>query len=568
MKNWLLPVRLPLLSIIFLKSFYSISQPVAPPIAYTSVISGLDNPIDLVHAGDGSNRIFIAQQGGDILVYDADFDPLGTFLTVTGIVSGGEQGLLSIAFHPDYENTNPLIGGFFYVYYTNAAGNLELARYHVSSSDPNVADAASKQVVMTIPHPTNSNHNGGKLNFGIDGFLYFATGDGGGGGDPTNNAQRGNTLLGKMLRINVTNSATVPFYTIPPGNPYAGAGDPLDEIWAFGLRNPFRWSFDRQTQDMWIGDVGQAAWEEIDYRPSGSTGGVNYGWRCYEGTQPFNTTGCLPANNYIQPVFQYQNPPTGQAAVTGGVVYRGNNFPVLRGYYFSADVYTGDLFLTHATTFTTTTQPGMTPFVVCFGETEAGEVYAVSLDGNIYNVGPDGPLPVSLINFTAATRTGFIELEWKTVSEQNLLRYVIEYSTDGSFFVQAGSVPAKNDMNGATYLFNHYYNLNGRVYYRIRIEELNGDVRYSDITSVLLERPNRDFVHPSVINTGMMDVYVTNSWQSLELVDMQGALVMRKDISGQTGRIQVPLKPTLHGVYFVRLRNGLEMLTQRIIIMK
>jgi glucose/arabinose dehydrogenase len=389
---------LPLSVLFFNKHVYSVvlclmllhagnSQPV---ITYNSVISSLNQPVDFVNAGDGTNRIFIAEQGGTIKVYNASYTLLGTFLTVTGINTGGEEGLLSIVFHPNYE-TN----GFFWVYYTNNSGNLEVSRYKVSAANPNQADAASKQVVITIPHPGQSNHNGAKLNFGPDGYLYFATGDGGGGGDVPNNAQNGTNLLGKMIRINVSTGTTAPFYTVPADNPYVSNPNVLDEIWALGLRNPFRWSFDRTTNDMWIGDVGQGEREEINYRAAGTTGGINYGWRCYEGNLPYNTAGCQASSNYVFPVYDYPNPNPGSASVTGGYVYRGSTYAAMQGYYFAADVYSGNLYKINTTGFTTTVQTGLPTFVAGFGETENGELFAVSLNGNAYSLRTTIPTPVS-----------------------------------------------------------------------------------------------------------------------------------------------------------------------------
>lgn len=366
------------------------SQPV---ISYNTVITGLNLPVDIVNAGDGTNRIFVVEQGGAIKVYNSSFVLQGTFLTVTGLATGGEQGLLSLAFHPNYE-TN----GFFWVYYTNAAGNIEVSRYKVSAGNPNQADAASKQVVITIPHPTNANHNGGKLNFGSDGYLYFATGDGGSGGDPPNNAQTGTVLLGKMLRINVSTGTAAPFYTIPPDNPFVSNANVLDEIWALGLRNPFRWSFDRTNGDMWIGDVGQGSREEINYRSAATSAGVNYGWRCYEGNLAFNTTGCLAQSNYVFPVYDYPNPASLSASVVGGYVYRGSLHPSMQGYYFATDVYSGNLYKINTTGFVTTVQTGLPTLVAGFGETESGELLAVSLNGTAYSLQPNTPTPVRDIN--------------------------------------------------------------------------------------------------------------------------------------------------------------------------
>lgn len=350
---------------------------VAPQISLTSVItSGLSAPMQFVNAGDGSKRIFIVQKAGTVRVYDSTFNFLSVFGTVSNVSTTGERGLLSMAFHPNY-STN----GFVYVYYTNTAGNLELARYHVNSTSPNTLDAASKVIVLTIPHPTYSNHNGGELHFGSDGYLYLSTGDGGGSGDVANNAQNTSVLLGKILRLAVNTSTTAPYYTVPAGNPFS------NEVYAYGLRNPYRWSFDKATQDMWIGDVGQDSWEEINFRAAAVTAGTNYGWRCYEGNAAYNTSGCT-GTNYIFPVHAYvtQNP---AASITGGVVYRGTAYPSLQGCYLSADFYSGIFYkiVPNGSGWDVTTQTLSPTGIVDFGETESGEVYVVSNTGNsVYRV--------------------------------------------------------------------------------------------------------------------------------------------------------------------------------------
>jgi glucose/arabinose dehydrogenase len=325
--------------------------------------------MQLVNAGDGSKRIFIVQKAGTIRVYDSAFQFLATLLTVPNITSSGERGLLSMAFHPSYKNN-----GFFYVYYTNAAGDLEISRYRISANDANVADPASRVILITIPHPNFSNHNGGELHFGKDGFLYLSTGDGGSGGDPNGNAQRTTSLLGKILRFNVNTSLTSPYYSIPAGNPFG------NEVFALGLRNPYRWSFDRQTGDMWIGDVGQDAFEEINFRAASSLNGANYGWRCYEGNATFNTNGCATASTYVFPAHAYvsQNP---AASITGGVVYRGTDYPALQGCYVAADFYSGIFYKiipNGSSAWTVGTQVLSPTGVVDFGEDEDGEVYVVS----------------------------------------------------------------------------------------------------------------------------------------------------------------------------------------------
>ena len=376
---------LTIVSFIFL--FFFNQSSAQPTLSYTPVITGLSSPMQLVHAGDGSNRIFIVQKGGTILVYDKTYASIGTFLTVTGIATSGERGLLSMAFHPAYASN-----GFFYVNYTNSNGDIELARFTVSAN-PNIADPASKVILITIPHPTNANHNGGELHFGYDGNLYLSTGDGGGSGDVPNNAQNPDVLLGKILRFAVNSSFVAPFYSIPVDNPFS------NEVYSMGLRNPFRWSFDRLTYDMWIADVGQDSWEEINYRPRDTSLNVNYGWHCYEGNAVYNLTGCTPpASGYTYPVYAYATPnPSG--AISGGTVYRGNTYIAFRGYYVATDFYTGILYkvkydtITHTAATSTQTPSPLVTGISDFGETENGELYAVSLTANtVYRITSDGPL--------------------------------------------------------------------------------------------------------------------------------------------------------------------------------
>ncbi len=411
LKNFIIPLAF----------IFSIANTYAQPaLTLTPVItSGLSEPLQLVNAGDGSNRIFIVQKGGTILVYSASYSFISTFLTVTNITTSGERGLLSMVFHPAYASN-----GFFYVYYTAANGDLEVARYHVSAN-ADVADANSKVVVITIPHSTNTNHNGGEMHFGSDGFLYLSTGDGGGSGDVPNNAQNTSVLLGKMLRLNVNTSLTAPYYTIPAGNPYG------NEIYHLGLRNPFRWSFDRQTNDMWIGDVGQNSWEEIDFIAAGTSPGINLGWRCYEGNATFNTTGCGSMSNYAFPVYTYPTPSPG--AVTGGIVYRGAAYQAMQGWYLSADFYTGEFFKIASDGsggWITGTQTLAPIGIADFGETENGEAYVVSLiDNSVHLIGASGGVGIQGSNaapkmMSPVVSNGELSLDLPIHSEYQLLEII------------------------------------------------------------------------------------------------------------------------------------------------
>ena len=359
----------------------------APDFATRALATGLANPTFVTHAGD--TRLFLTLQRGRIVIYDGVGVLPTSFLDITPLVSCcGERGFLSMAFHPRY-----LENGFFFVNYTNTAGDTVVARYRVSSSNRDRADAGSGVVLLTIGQPF-ANHNGGQLQFGPDGYLYVGMGDGGSGNDPFCHAQRGDSLLGKMLRIDVDrNVGAPPFYGIPPDNPFAGPGNPLDEVWASGLRNPWRFSFDRATGDLWIGDVGQGAREEIDFQPRASRGGENYGWKMMEGTicGGGGTSGCpagvLPCNapSLVLPIFQYSHG-SGECSVTGGYVYRGTRIPQLTGVYVYGDYCSGRIW--GGSQLLTPRAPRLTSF----GEDAQGELYLVTEDGSLLAaINPDPP---------------------------------------------------------------------------------------------------------------------------------------------------------------------------------
>ncbi|MDR6920283.1 PQQ-dependent sugar dehydrogenase [Chryseobacterium sp. 2987] len=289
--------------------------------------SGLTSPVEITNAGD--SRLFVVQQNGIIKILQSNGSAnTADFLNISTKVNfSGERGLLGLAFHPQYSSN-----GYFFVYYNNTAGNIIVARYSVNPTNPDVADPASEKILLNIPKPFD-NHNGGSIHFAPDGNLWIVTGDGGSGGDPNNNSQNKNSLLGKMLRIDVNSTGP---YNIPAGNPFAGAGvDGADEIWAYGLRNAWKWSFDLTSGNVMIADVGQGAIEEINRVPI-TQAGVNYGWRCYEGNNAYNTAGCPGMATMTFPVAVY-NHSGGRCSITGGYVYRGSQYPSLQGKYFFAD---------------------------------------------------------------------------------------------------------------------------------------------------------------------------------------------------------------------------------------
>lgn len=334
--------------------------------------TGFNNPIEIANAGD--TRLFIVEQSGVIKVLNSNGTTNATpFLNITSLVSCcGERGLLGLAFHPNYA-TN----GFFYVNYTNTAGNTVIARYSVSSN-PDVANTTGT-ILMTINQPF-SNHNGGTIKFGPDGYLYIGMGDGGSGGDPGNRAQNINELLGKMLRIDVNSGSP---YGIPPTNPYAGATPGADEIWAIGLRNPWKFSFNRLNGDLWIADVGQDQIEEIN-KVSSTAAGLNYGWRCYEGNAAYNTTGCAAMSTMTFPVAQYTHASTGGCSITGGYVYTGSTYPAMQNKYFFADYCVNRIGMvdtsgniTYSANFS-----GSNSFT-SFGENSSGELFVTGTSQDI-----------------------------------------------------------------------------------------------------------------------------------------------------------------------------------------
>jgi glucose/arabinose dehydrogenase len=349
------------------------SAPVPKNVKFETVATGLQNPLLVTHAGDASNRLFIVQRGGQILIHQNGALNATPFLDVSALLAsdGGEQGLLGLAFDPNYESN-----GTFYIVYTALSYAVTLARYTVSAN-PEVANATG-EILLSIPK-TRTNHNGGMIAFGPDGYLYMSVGDGGGGGDPDNNAQDRTALLGKILRLDVSGAGA---YSIPPTNPYYNNPNPAikQEIWAYGLRNPWRFSFDRSTGDLIIGDVGQNAQEEIDFQLAGAAGGQNYGWRILEGNLCYLPAVCTPPANYVPPVMVYNhgtNDSNG-CSVTGGYVYRGSNFPALVGVYLYADFCLGKIWgLTrNASNEWVTTLAADTDFMISsFGEDEQGELY-------------------------------------------------------------------------------------------------------------------------------------------------------------------------------------------------
>jgi glucose/arabinose dehydrogenase len=350
----------------------------AQSIIAVPVVDELAQPVLVTQPPDGTQRLFVVEKAGRIqLAVDGVTQPQ-PFLDISDVVNsrGTEQGLLGLAFHPAFANNRA-----FFVAYTGRNGDSTVARYR-ASDDPNRADRSSGTVVLSIPHAEFANHNGGNLVFGPDGFLYIGTGDGGGGGDPHGNAQNLQSLLGKMLRIDVDSARP---YGVPPSNPFIGQ-DARPEVWAYGLRNPWRYSFDLATGDLYIADVGQDRWEEVDFQPAGDPGGQNYGWNVMEGLHCYRPASNCDPTGLTLPIAEYGH--NLGCAIIGGHVYRGLLAPSLVGAYVFGDECSARVWSLRQGTYggwVTTELLRMQGTVISsFGEDQAGEVYVVDLTGTVF----------------------------------------------------------------------------------------------------------------------------------------------------------------------------------------
>jgi len=538
--------------------------PQAPAAAQTTfslnqIASGLSSPVDVVCSYN--SLLFVVEQGGDIEIIDNGTPRATPFLSLS-VGGGGEQGLLGMAFDPDYENN-----GFFYVNYIPASGTNRtvISRFSVSAQSQFLADPNSELEILSIPQPY-SNHNAGDLKFGPDGFLYIPIGDGGSGGDPQNFAQNTGSLLGKVLRIDVSNASAAQPYSIPSSNPFVGAGDPLDEIWSVGWRNPWRFSFDKNTGDMWVGDVGQNAWEEISFEAAGDPGGKNYGWRCYEGDNAYNTQGCQAISNYVFPAFDY---PTsgGNCSAVGGYVYRGSEFSNLFGKYIFADFCSGRFWA-----LTPDGQGGFTDELLldnsmrpsAFGQGENGDLFVANwTNGTIHKIIGQISLPIELVSFSASNTENGVRLSWETKSETNNSHFLIERSADNEVFESIGQV----DGNGTSTESHVYQFLDSDatalsvVYYRLKQVDLDG--RFSFSQTINLDPSEfriADFeIYPNPVNdkafirSGGFDADVIE----LTVFDLRGAVVSSARISGKTGIYPVQgIENLSSGSYFMQLSGA------------
>jgi glucose/arabinose dehydrogenase len=389
MLNHSLAARILLIAAFALLATGPISIPVSAqkssfdPSAYTlkteTVVDGLDAPLDLVDANDGTGRMFIVEKGGRVLILkDGQVQP-EPFLDISDQVSSSsEQGLLSIALHPDFK-TN----GTFFIDYTDVDGNSQIERWTVSKDNPDVADPSSARTILAVDQPY-ANHNGGLLMFGPDGYLHIGFGDGGSQGDPSGNGQNLGVLLAKILRIDVDHTEADLPYAIPKDNPFVGQKGARGEIWAYGLRNPWRFSFDRETDDLYLADVGGGQYEEVDFAPAGK-GGLNFGWVTMEGPECYQGADC-DQTGLTMPFFSYTH--DFGCSITGGYVYRGKAIKNLVGGYLAADYCSGLVWAVNPETGEATEPMQSDASVSSFAEDAAGELYLIDLNGAIYKIVP------------------------------------------------------------------------------------------------------------------------------------------------------------------------------------
>jgi hypothetical protein len=320
---------------------------------------------------------------------------------------------------------------------------------------------------------------------------------------------------------------------------------------------------------MWIGDVGQGRKEEVNYRPAGSTGGVNYGWRCYEGSIPTPGVPVCTPPDYIPPVFDYDNPASGGASVVGGFVYRGSEYPQFAGYYIAADVYSGTVYLIKPNGsggWITTSQIGLQNIIVSFGEGEDGTLYAASQATNtVYKVVATGPLPVTLIHFNVTHTATGNEVKWTTTAEQNTAAFYIEYSPDGINFQRAGKVAASRNTSGSNYNYRHVTAATGSLFYRLAIEEDNGQLKYSTILKVFANGSNIK-IYPTMIRDGVLNISITQPAAKLQLINSNGRLCFEKNMNNLTGSSAIPLPNLAKGIYVVQVISNGDVFKEKIVI--
>ena len=555
-----------------------------PNLEFVNPIGGFTRPVDITGSGDGSNRLFVVEQTGRIkMIRDVNGTPVVTdYLDLNNkFVCCNERGVLGLTFDPDFASN-----GHLYVNYSsNGSGGYPfgatvVARFTAASAGASSVNVNTEVVVDTIHQPFG-NHNGGDLAFGPDGMLYVPMGDGGSGGDPREYSQNLGSKLGKLLRYDVRNLTTNYGYAIPANNPYADPNDGIpDMIFASGLRNPWRASFDA-AGNYWMADVGQGAREEVSVLPAGTNGGQNFGWDCEEGFIPYtgdaSAVDCDAVGPFVDPVFDYgRSSTTGGRSITGGFVYRGSAGD-LTGYYVAADYISNNFFLLPpAGTAGSVVLQDDAPLqaVSTFGEGDDGELYVAELNrGIIHRVTTTVALPVNLTSWTATVLGKNVELKWATAAESGAADYLLERSTDGTTFRAVATVAAANDPEGATYRYVDEAPGSGSFLYRLTQRDVNGSSRAYGLRRVFLgaEAAPGPVLSP---NPGDGDFVLSipelqfGGAVGIRVSDSAGRLVYRRDMLLEAGPQQTRhrLPEVAAGIYQIQISYEGQQFVRRLIV--
>ncbi len=545
----------------------AIARPAAQPdVEFTRLtLSGpaLSQPTDITGAGDGSGRLFVAEKRGTIRIIrdGAVVDPF--FLDIRSqVINNGERGLLGLAFHPKFPDSP-----YVYVNYViNGTITNQISRFTVNPDNPDDALEES-QLPLLQQIGVQTNHKAGDLVFGPDGYLYIGMGDGGGGGDPANAGQDGQTFLGKMLRIDVDSMTATTNYRIPPDNPFVGTNT-LPEIWATGLRNPWRIAFDRANGDFWIADVGQNLWEEVNHVPAGTPGGMNFGWDCREGRHNFEPANCPQGTALVEPVFEYPHNcspcPDGQgASITGGFVYRGADFPKLQGYYIFVDYVSNYYWLLRPDP----ANPGQyerhvfngtnkISALVTFGEDDNAELYAANLQGVVYRVGTKGSAPVNWRSIALETLAGGYKVSWSVDANPDIGLFELQRSADADFSapeIVGSYAPGDEETE---FSIGNLALQTRRMYYRIAAGMDDGTTRFSP-TVISMPDPRTPIpgvVIDQVSGALLWELPPGHSSGMLVMYDILGREILRRPwVAGPA--MEIP-KPAMPGSYVIRITAG------------
>lgn len=523
----------------------AIAQPV---LQFSPVVSGLSSPVDIVPSPIGTSTLYIVQRGatnGTASIRTVQDNALqaSPFLSISGISCCGERGLLSMVFHPEFRTNRTL----FILYTAGTSGALTIERWQTTGIvEPLAADPATRQIILSIPHP-RTNHNGGKLLYGSDGYLYVGTGDGGGSNDPDANAQNPQSLLGKMLRIDpIVTATTAPFYTIPADNPYAAANDGvLDEIYAMGLRNPWRWSFDAATGDAWIADVGQSAREELNHVTPAQLKGANFGWRCFEATLANTSSGIQPCTLYNNqphrlPVYAYdRSNDNGGRSVTGGHVYRGTAYPQLQGYYIMADYVNPAAWLikTDGSYEAVRQGTGIPANISSFGVSAQQALYAVSLSaGILYEVQAESALPLRIVSFTGKVVPQGHSILWQVAPPPAGTTFRVERANALGHFEQAAPPVAARQGEQQYELTLSVPKAAGVHVYRLHIRLPDGEEIFSRQIALGTGEQPRIWMREQDLM-----VYNPGQIQAIRVADLQGRVLWHQSTNLQSGTLRLPL---------------------------